>query len=281
MLKLVEFVLWNNCPNNCSFCYLKNSYQSTIDDMMSSISSVDDCIKSINKDSSVLLTGGEMFVNLTDEVYEKLLNLYKNIYSNNYIKIIYFNTNLIYDINKYLVKALDLANELGALEKLHFTTSDDFVGRFNDNSRKLFYKNIGLLREKYPNLNIIVNSILTKKFCEEILSGRYNILDYCNKYKVRVNVLPYINFNNIDEYVPEKNDVIKSLLILRKQNPEWFDGFVDIYTRPRDMVVYEYDHINNKLKDSTASFSKCKHPVNSLHCFKDGTCFGCLLQSLK
>lgn len=281
MLKLYEFVLWNNCPNNCSFCYLKNEYQSSINDMLEMILLVKEFVDKINIESSILLTGGEMFTNLEEEIYNKLLELYKQIFKNNFIKIIYFNTNLIYDIDKYLVNVLDLAKEYGVIDNIHFTTSDDCVGRFNDVSRQLFYKNVELLRKKYSDLKIIVNTILTKEFCANVNNGKYNIVDYCNKYNVVVNVIPYIDVNGVVDFIPEKEEVIKCLLILKKQNPEWFDGYVDIFTRPRDMNVYIYDNKNKKLKDNTARFLKCKHPVNSTHCFKDGTCFGCLLQALK
>ena len=282
MIKTIEYLLWNNCPNNCIFCNMKDKYQSTEEDKLKAIELVKDNIEQQKEPFNILLVGGELFANLTDKVKDKvknkLIELYDIIFNNKNINIIYINTNLLYNIPTTLQLILDKA----PIERIHLTTSDDIVGRFKTKDDMfLFFNNLDYLRWKYPKLNIIVNTILTKPFCEYVLNGKYNIKDYKEKNKVNVNIIPYIDINNLENLKPTKEQVIKTLLTSKQQDPEWFNNYVDIITRPQQMTLLQYDK-KNTLKNMTAEISSCGHSVNFKRTFINGNeCFGCIINEMK
>ena len=258
---------------------MKDKYQSTEEDKLKAIELVKDNIEQQKEVFNILLVGGELFANLTDKIKNKLIELYNIIFNNKNINIIYINTNLLYSIPTTLQLILDKA----PIERIHLTTSDDIVGRFKTKDDMfLFFDNLDYLRWKYPKLNIIVNTILTKPFCEYVLKGKYNIKDYKEKNKVNVNIIPYIDINNLETLKPTKEQTIKTLLILKQQDPEWFNNYVDIITRPQQMTLLQYDKKEDKLKNMTAEISCCGHSVNFKRTFiNSNECFGCIINEMK
>ena len=278
-MKTIEYLLWNNCPNNCLFCNMKDKYQSNEEDKLKAIKLVKENIKERKERFNVLLVGGEIFMGLTNRLKEKLIDLYHEIFRNDLINIIYINTNLLYYIPDCLEKILDKA----PIERIHLTTSDDIQGRFKtENDFKLFFDNIDFLRFKYPKLEIIVNTILTRYFYNFLLSGKYNIKEYCNKYKVKVNIIPYIDINNIEELKLTKKEIIKALLILKEQYPEWFEGYIDIMTKKNDMELLQYSNKTKSLMDVTTNIGNCGHSTNFTLSIKNSNkCFACLLEEMR
>ena len=45
ILPMHEFLLWNNCNNNCKFCWQRKDKQSTVDEQLEAISLTIDYIK--------------------------------------------------------------------------------------------------------------------------------------------------------------------------------------------------------------------------------------------
>ena len=90
-------------------------------------------------------------------------------------------------------------------ERLKFTTSYDLAGRFATKEREeLFLNNLKKIKEKYPNCNIVVNTILTKETCEQILDGRFNPKVFCDEYKCDINLIPYIVYTKDLSATPDQ-----------------------------------------------------------------------------
>lgn len=276
-----EYILWNNCPNNCAFCHLKTLHQSTKEEQLLSIQLIEKDIQQQKDKYNILLVGGEIFVGLDNDLEEKLYQLYDIVFSSKLVNIIFINTNLIYKFSDFLFKVLDLAKYYNVLENIHFTTSDDVFGRFNDKKKIFFIENLQKIRKNYPNLNIIVNTILTKQFCDVVIKGDYNINDYCNKYKVKVNVLPYIDLTHNKDFIPQEKDLLKTLLILKEQNENWFRGYVDFFGRKHDdLLLQQYDLQTKKLKKVNCDLLQCGHSENFETCCIEKKCYSCLINNL-
>ena len=98
MFPINEFILWNNCPNNCEFCWLKKEKQQTYNEQLESIDLVYDIVKDL-KDTHTLFVGGEIFAETDKLIKEKLLNLYDLTFKrmlDGYLDLCYFNTNILY-----------------------------------------------------------------------------------------------------------------------------------------------------------------------------------------
>lgn len=275
-----EYLLWNNCPNNCSFCHLKNEYQSTKEDKLKSIQLTMEDISKQTEPFNCLLVGGEIFVGLENEVKQELEKLYELIFSNQLINIIYINTNIIYNINDFLLNILFMARDYNRIKYIHFTVSDDVVGRFNDSKKLLFVNNLQTLRNRFPLLDIIVNTILTDEFCDYVINKKYNIKQYCDKYKVKVNVLPYVDLNGIDSFIPTLDKLVKTLTILKSQYPDWFKGYQEIFTKKSSLMFLQQYNKDNTLHNVNADSLKCGHSENFSTCCKERKCYSCILSTL-
>lgn len=280
VLPMYEFLLWSNCNNNCKFCVQREDHMSSKEERLKAIELAFDNIKKL-RDAHVLFMGGELFSEPDEEVKEKLKNLFDYTFDksrNKELEFIYINTNLLYN-TEYLFSILDDASDI--IERIRFTTSDDVDGRFNEKSMSLFYNNLRALRNRYPKLRIVVNTILTKTLCDMIMNDEYNVLDYQNKYDVLVNNIPYINVEKRASYLaPTKSDVIKALNRLNQMLPGYMKGYCDNYLLKQDFHLLQFK--NGAFEDVTSGRSECGHHENFKRCFSDSNeCFKCVLQKIK
>lgn len=287
MIKTYEYVLWNNCTMSCKFCNLKYKHQSTLQEQIDSIRSIEKDLDLLFQDDSeakfnLLFVGGEIFNKLPSVLEELLYSLYTKVFENNKVNIIYFNTNLLYKIDNdsLLVKVLNKAKSLNKLRKIHFTTSDDYVGRFSSEEQKnLLYSNIDYLNSNYSQMNIISNMIMTKPFCNDT---SFNIREYIYKHNVKVTLLPYIDLNKDSSLKPSKDEVTKKLFTIKLQYPEWFEGYVETFLINKNIVVQQYNPKLKRLEDLTEYKKICKHNINFKNCFSDSDeCFLCFLENFR
>ena len=131
---ITEFLLWDNCNNNCEFCFQRKNprlfaskgQEKILENVKSFINS-----EQYIKGSHVLVVGGELF----DTNREYMLPFFEFIINkmlSNDIDILYLNTNLIFDKTYYsmLKPVLDLFDKNNLFDRLKFTTSFDIAGRF-------------------------------------------------------------------------------------------------------------------------------------------------------
>ena len=152
-----EFLLWDNCNNDCQFCYQKRDYHPlTLQQKVQSIDKVLDFLQSnaYIKGSHVLLVGGEIFDDRQVFPYmKKLIDNIVNMMVVEDIDLLYINTNLLYKDISCVCYLLDAIQSIGAFPRLKFTTSYDEVGRFkNDKHKNLMLTNLKQLTLKYTGL---------------------------------------------------------------------------------------------------------------------------------
>ena len=275
MLPINEFLLWNNCNNNCKFCWQRTEDMSSKEEKLLAIQLVKEYLRDL-KNSHTLFVGGELFCEQDSEIKYRLYDLFQFTVSKMLIgelDLCYINTNILYDMVELLFPVLNLLKKHNLLNKVHFTTSGDDYGRFNAKTRKLFYKNLHILRKLYPDLMIIVNLILTKDFCEDILEDKFHLGEYVEKYGIDVNTIPYIKYGE-DIKAPSRELVFKTLYKLDKQKPGYLLKYCNNFLLGQDIILHKY--VKGQLLDVTSRKSICGHSENFTLCYSDSDkCFIC------
>ena len=110
MLPINEFILWNNCSNNCKFCWQKLEKQQTLTEKFKSIELVKEAVKDL-KNSHILFVGGEIFDSKNKDLNNALLSLFDlttDKMLKNDVELLYINTNILYNIETILLPVLYL-----------------------------------------------------------------------------------------------------------------------------------------------------------------------------
>lgn len=282
---MIEFLLWSNCNNHCKFCWQNKIHdQSTIlneTEMLDSVTKTIVRIKEIKNYDDVLIVGGEILADYYTSVDKKLEELFvivKKKIERNEIRYFYINTNLLYD---NMINVTNLMNIfIGLRDRIKFTTSYDIFGRFdNQASQDLFLSNLQYIKNKYPDINIVVNSILTKQLIQAIINGEYNYKGLLDKYKLSyINLIPYIPVKDNDEMDTNFKDIIKALSIVNRQNPGYIKHYIDDFDLNQDKILYEY-HKDNGYIECTAEYNSCGHNKN-FNKVLNGECYICKLKDM-
>ena len=281
MHKMREFLLWRNCTNQCDFCWqCKMGDMETLlshEEMLTCINETIDKIKNINKGDDVLLVGGEILASYNDEVNKymhRLIDLCIELVKTGYIRFLYINTNLMYEDRVNLVYLLDKVK--GIEDRLKFTTSYDIRGRFrSEKSRATFLDNLKYIRDNYPKVNVVVNTIITKQMTNSCFNFNRFKKEYGIKY---INFIPYIPVKDNRSMDVDFKSIVKVLL----QNEKKYPGYIKFYIRDLDMnqdkILYEY-HKNKGYIECTSEYGECGHNVNFRKVTGDG-CYICKLKDL-
>ena len=291
---IYEFVLWNNCNNNCSFCFLKTSkyYSEHIlspEEKVKSIHKVKEFIQSdqFELGSHLLLVGGELFdASMTIDVqlaFKDLIELIRQYMIDDKIELLYINTNLMYeDLSPLKMTLLDVLAPYHLLPRVRFTTSYDEKGRYSsEENRLLFLSNIDKLNQEYKkdDLLICVNSILTNDLCNKIISKQYSRKKFAEEHNVFVNLLPYIPYDKSLE--PGRDRIIKALLTVGEEDMEYLTYYIDNFLLKQVRHVYEYMKTDDKLQYCSAKIDKCGHYESFKRFQGNDYCFLCDLEKLK
>lgn len=291
---IYEFVLWNNCNNNCSFCFLKtspsyNEHILTPEEKIKSIHKVKEFIQSdkFKLGSHALLVGGELFdASMTEDIqkeFKELIQLIREYMLEDKIELLYINTNLMYeDLTAVKTTLLDILAPDNLLPRVRFTTSYDEKGRYaKEEHRLLMLSNIDKLNTEYKkdNLLICVNSILTNDLCEKIISGEYSRKKFAEEHDVFVNLLPYIPYDKTLD--PGRDKIIKALLAVGKEDMDYLKFYIDNFLLEQIRHVYEYMKTTDELHYCSAKIDKCGHYESFKRFQGNDYCFLCDLKKLK
>lgn len=286
MIKPVyEFILWDNCRNNCSFCHLKKNKQLSVEEKKNSLNSVIEFIESdrFEQGSHVLLIGGEIFD--SPQINNNLNLFFDNIISkmcNNIIDLLYLNTNLLYKNTDSLYYFLNLIEKNKLSNRLKFTTSFDIKGRYaSDKIYELYRRNLELIKQKFPSVNVIANVILTKALCEfiERLIQNNNcnsIKDIENRYVgCKVMFIPYIIFDK--DLTPSKEELLRTLVSLKRIGYD-VNQFIMNMDIQQERRLYKFD--GNKFNYCSANILDCGHSENFKKWSQNDECFVCMVKEL-
>lgn len=279
---IYEFLVWDNCNNNCKFCFQREKPRLFNHSERNNI--LNETIKFIESDtfkkgSHILICGGEIFDKPSD--FNSLHNFFINIIdkmNKEIIDLLYLNTNLIYDDMSGLFDTLNIIQENNLFERLKFTTSYDLEGRYSTPEKELLFKsNLKLLKEKYPDIHIVTNTILTKQVCKAIINGNYDINEWMKEYQCYVNLIPYIVLDK--NLMASRDELFSSLNIIEEQSPGYLKKWIDNLDLRQEKWLYMYK--DNDWKFVSCDWDDdCGHAVNFKRYSDNGTCFVCDLKEL-
>lgn len=281
MIQVFEFLLWNNCNNNCKFCYQKMHYKPcNHGDKIKSINKVIEFLSSDKfiKGSHILLVGGELFDDISiNNEFLKLINLVNKMMINKDIDLLYINTNLIYQDVSLLLDTLN-ALDHSIYNRIRFTTSYDLCGRFkDDNDRKLMEENLRYVTNNY-SVNVITNMILTDFFCDKVLSDQFSIKKFIEDNNCSYNIIPHIVFN--PKLRAKSSKIFKTLLHIDCQIP----GFLDFHKKEINLTypryLWEFDNSIGNLIYKSSKVGDCGHSINYKLYSETNSCYVCDLNSL-
>ena len=294
-----EFIVWHNCTNQCDFCWQckkqdKTAFLNHIEMIAAIRATEEKILNEVNDGDDVLLVGGEIlnsYNELSDYELHRLLNLCASLIKKDRIRYLYINTNLIYGNRKNLTYLLDLFN--GIEDRLKFTTSYDVYGRFKSNDKyDLWVDNMIYIRDFYPNINMVVNIIITKQLVNWLEEGNSVTKDYTwnsfwnyqwnsfqNFFKIKyINFIPYIPVEDDRSMDVTFKDIVKVLAAEEKRIPGYINKYIDDFDLNQDKILYEY-HKDKGYVECTAKYSDCHHNEN----FKKvlgGECYICKLKEI-
>lgn len=286
-----EMILWNNCNNNCKFCWLKSKRDKCPDKFIS----IEDTKRPIflakeftkllcnnRPGSSMLFMGGELFDRKlpkhANKLFMELIDVCIHEIDSNKMDMIYFNTNLIYDDTKLLFDILDQFKKNGLLHKVQITTSYDWSYRYKSTADMWkATSNMRTISEKYPNSIRVANMIMTH-VCEYIISVEPMFIhNFLMDTGFRLNLIPYIALDK--DIALKRNEQLTFLLKVKDHYPEVLDMMVQGYNNKKPKVLFEYD--GNGFVMQTARNAQCGHPENFRKVYADSDkCFVCDLINL-
>lgn len=284
MIKPVyEFLLWENCRNNCKFCFQTNKEQLDRDGKARSMNSVLRFLSSDEyiKGSHILLVGGEIFdsPDIFDLLDIFLTRIIDHMISGD-IDLLYINTNLIYKQTYALEDFLYKISANNLIDRLKFTTSYDIEGRFaSDKIRQLMLSNLKYFTKTHKDLNVVVNVILTRQACRAILNSEFSPKHFEDQYRCKVSLVPYIV--RIDDLASTQSKVFAAIVkaSLSYSNPT---AYLLEYIRNLDLKqekkLYKFD--GQQLVYCSSNMSECGHSENFKLYSKDNTCFICDFKKL-
>ena len=308
--KVYEFLIWNNCGNACSFCHQRlfaNKNNSKILNPKEQIRSLSLCEEFLDtkfeNGNHILLVGGELFDITNENVKEQFKQLLTKVISKmllNEIDLLYLNTNLLFIDVSLLYWFLDKIDQSNLFNRLKFTTSYDIVGRFlNKEKELLFYKNLKSIKDNYPNINIVVNTVLTNETCKRIQNDTFGadfLLEYLNKqekeqftvkdwidyFKVDINTIPYIRLNSdAAPEMPTRAVIFDTLLHINKIIPNYLEWYANNIGLKQEKLLFEYNKIDDNYIYCSSEYDSCGHSENFKMCFKDSDkCFPCEIKKL-
>lgn len=278
---IYEFLLWDNCNNKCDFCIQRQNPR--IFDIQQREIILNKTLLFLNsekfqKNSHVLICGGEIFDNIKNlniliDFFKKIIDLMNN----NIIDLLYINTNLIYENTTILFKFLDLIKNNNLFNRLKFTTSFDLCGRFkNQKSKELMLYNLKNVKDRYADINIVTNIILTKIVCEAIINNNFSIKEFSEKYKCYINLLPYIIYNT--ELTASRSLIFKALKKVSEEIPDYLPYYIQNISIDQQKKLYVYR--NNQFQYASCKMSQCGHSINFKRYSSNNTCFCCDLKEL-
>ena len=234
-------------------------------------------LDSINDGDDVLLVGGEIlapYFSSVNVALENLIDKCIEMLKSDRIRYLYINTNLIYINRSNLTYLLDMVK--GIEDRLKFTTSFDVYGRFETGIEKnIFFDNLAYIRDNYPEINVVINSIITK----QLVASGFDFEKFKDEYKVRyINFIPYIPVVDDRCMDVEFKDIVKILGDFERKHKGYIKNYINDFDLNQNKVLYEY-HKDTGYRECTSKYASCGHNENFKKVLGD-ECYICKLKEL-
>ena len=278
---IYEFLAWDNCNNNCEFCFQRELPRLFAHKKRKEI--LDEILLFLNSDkfikgSHILLVGGEIFDKPIDfKIIENFYTRVINKMLQNEIDLLYINTNLIYKNVAGLFTVLLRLRDNNLMNRVRFTTSYDIQGRFKtDDDRQLMLNNLKYIKKHFPDCQIVTNMILTKPLCKQLIDQTLKSAEFMQEYNCWINFIPYIIYKK--ELSATKEEIFKSLIKIEEVCPGYIEKYITNLDLNQDKLLYIYK--NNKFEFGSCENASCGHSINFNKYSQSKTCFVCDLKEV-
>lgn len=271
-MKLLQFEIWHDCPNRCSFCSLGDLSKKTSDDeKISNILKVKNILQQIdwcNYDELGII-GGELNIPLTSSLKKEFMSLIDYVIHEliikSKIKKFYFMSSLMNDspiVYEIIYKFIE--NHIS--DKIMINTSYDTIGRFNTTTKHIWDNNITKITN--DDIDIHIEVILTNDFIKKYINEDKEVINLLSKYNVDF-IRPVVGVGKKREdmpfdFFPERKKFFEFLSILKKKHPVLLEKFfnlkqraVNIYVMPLNKIVQR--DLENGNEDISRPTLECGH----------------------
>lgn len=256
----MQFYLWYNCTQDCTFCIHKRKYKSLTKDKIDNLNFVIDKLKSPEMDdyTEIGFIAGDFFDgNMNNptvkEKFYEMLDLCVDRYKQGKLNKILITAYLIYSPEIELNNFLDYIVSKGIDQIVLFCTSFDLKYRFkSDTEIKQWYDNVKLIYDR-THKEIHVETILTQYFIDAINDKTFDVNKFCEENHLHIDLIPPAPCDMYDtkqksmELMPDFFPTRKSFLDFfykYVQNNELFDLNAFLSHKLFSNVLYK--KVNNK-----------------------------------
>ena len=209
MGKFIQYELWKDCCTHCKFCYNKGEPLTDKQFKLERLAYIKGKLLSEECDlfDEIGFIGGEFFEKQLEDPdirngFYELFDICTDKYQRGKLNKLCVCTSLIFDLNKYF---LPFVNYLYAKHLTDITlicTSYDTKYRFHTQDKEDLWKdNVILLHDKYDQLKIHTETLLTQDFINKVLSGEFKIQEFCKTYHTTIDYIePSTGFYYADKY---------------------------------------------------------------------------------
>lgn len=291
-MKILEYLLWFDCPNKCNYCFFRNINR--FSDKNSKINAIEYALKGIkstnwDKDyNEIALVGGEIFSNLfSDNINSKLKELISTIIElikQNKVKKLFLLTALL-EKTDMLSWVIQQIKDNNLFNNISINTSWDLKYRFNENNRNIWKDNIQLLKDN--NITYHIEMILSQFMIESVLENNDEVIDILkldNIDLLRTELPINTDKNFVDDFFPKRDDFLSFIKILHKINKPLFNRLCDQESRAKTIHIIPFKQVryrdyNNFIEDiNKNNLSKCGHD-KMYACYSDSD--KCLICDIK
>ena len=298
--KSMMFELWTECNSRCKFCYLGANNRSTPDKVklhnMKKVSHIisDTFTEDLEQYKAAGFIGGEFFQGQLNnpEVKTTFFNLCKQVFDlieKDKIRDFWCYCTLTIGDQHDLYELLDLFDKTITDKSKHdfwVLVSYDTWGRFHTPEMKANWeKHMLNIQKNYSFVKFNVTSILSQDFCEKVLSGEHNLLEFQKKFNISsfffkqpTKTFDYDTKEEFAKVYPnwflKRKTFIKFLEKLKQDDPALFDHVLNIIQRADDILQsgndYKGQHRDKITWEETdmETIPKCGH-VTPYQCYID------------
>lgn len=189
--KILQFELWQECNNNCKFCYLWRENKHTPDELkLSALQKTIDKISDLTiyeEYDTLAFIGGEFFQgqlrknSAVKEKFYELIHKAAELYNNGTVKEIWLTATMCIGRCEEMYELLKLFNNH---KNIWIVTSWDTMGRFQTQKMEDNWKfHMHKLLEEFPDIQINVSTILTGDLVDKYLNNEFTFISMMKEYK--------------------------------------------------------------------------------------------------
>lgn len=203
--RTLQFELWHECNNLCTFCFLSSEKRDTPDDikiqhLKSTLATISD-MSNYPKYNCIGYIGGEFFQGQlanpdVKHAFYELMEKTAELYNSGIIKQVWITATLTIGHQKDLYEILKLFKNH---KEVWILTSWDTMGRFKTPKYLNNWEyHVKRLKEVFPDIKINVTTILTGDLIDKYMNDKFNFHQMSKKYDI------YWFFKHAGSFIPWK-----------------------------------------------------------------------------